>query len=454
MKDNNQASILIIDDEKDILDTLMHALSGIGYKIKGLSNSKIALKNIKNNNYDIVITDIMMPDISGLDIIKKVKESGKDTQIIVVTGFASLETAIKSIQYGVYDYIQKPFNIDEIRITVKNALDTLYLQRKNQILIQKIENMLVNIDLLYDISAILYQVSDIGIAMHIILDTIGEGLKIQKAAIMLSQGPENLFTIVQSTKLSNNITKQFKFHISDKIDNRTLSPTDISSFKISKGMLTISGKKIKIGTDINKCVLTPINFQDQLLGFIVTFYNMNGEMDEEKFKLLKMFSTQIAPIIHSSGSVSGNNIQSETSLTYTIRNKLDNRNNLPKPLSFSLIRIIIPDIPEKGINIKDVFANARKHISKNVNANCELVWQTMDTVLLVSPGVDLNTAEDYCINLKRILEKQGIFIKKKSPLSLVYSCTSYPQGGNDSSEIINSLWKRFFEELEKSKKVT
>ena len=150
MKDNKPASILIIDDEKDILDTLMHTLSGLGYKLKGLSNPKTALKNIKKDHFDLVITDIMMPNITGLDIIRKIKESKRDTQVIVVTGFASLETAIKSIQYGVYDYIQKPFNIDEIKITVKNALDTQNLQRRNKILIQKIENMLTNIDLLHD----------------------------------------------------------------------------------------------------------------------------------------------------------------------------------------------------------------------------------------------------------------------------------------------------------------
>ena len=78
----------------------------------------------------------------------------------------------------------------------------------------------------------------------------------------------------------------------------------------------------------------------------------------------------------------------------------------------------------------------------------------MDTVLLISPGTDIYTAEQYCINLKRELGKLGILKKKKNPLSLVYSCTSYPQDSKESSEIINSLWKKLFEEIEKSKKTT
>ena len=153
-------------------------------------------------------------------------------------------------------------------------------------------------------------------------------------------------------------------------------------------MIKIADKKIKIDSDIQECIFSPINYQDYLLGFIVAFFDLKSELGEEIIKLLKMFSTQIAPIIHSTKSKMKEKIISDTYFSQIIKNKLEEINSLPKPLSFAILRVIMSD---KAINIKDGISRLKGFIKKTINSKYELVWQTIDTALLISPGVDIYT---------------------------------------------------------------
>ena len=109
----DKITILLIDDEKLIVEMLTTFLSKKGFEITGLTDSREALECIKANTYDIVLTDLKMPDVSGMDIINAVKSSGKDIEMIIFTGYATIDSAIEAIRQGVYDYIKKPFNPDE-----------------------------------------------------------------------------------------------------------------------------------------------------------------------------------------------------------------------------------------------------------------------------------------------------------------------------------------------------
>ena len=123
-------SILVIDDEHIIVDILTTYLQNNGFVVTGLTDPQEALKYIGKENYDIVLTDLMMPHISGMDIMKAVKQTGHDTEVIIFTGFASIDTAIEAIQYGVYDYIRKPIELKEIKVVIDRAAEKLFLRRE------------------------------------------------------------------------------------------------------------------------------------------------------------------------------------------------------------------------------------------------------------------------------------------------------------------------------------
>lgn len=114
--------ILIIDDEKIALKNLEHLLLKDDYKIVSISNPKKALSFLEKTEPSLVITDLKMPEIDGLTILKKTKELYPYTEVILITGYASVDTAVEAMKIGAYNYIEKPYKIDKIRNIVREAL--------------------------------------------------------------------------------------------------------------------------------------------------------------------------------------------------------------------------------------------------------------------------------------------------------------------------------------------
>jgi len=114
-------SILIVDDEKNVVNLLDKMFKKQGYYTYCAYNGKEALDIIDRNQIDIIISDIRMPEIDGLSLLKKVKEIDPSIEFILITAFATLETAIEALRTGARDYITKPFNLEDIT----NAIDKI-----------------------------------------------------------------------------------------------------------------------------------------------------------------------------------------------------------------------------------------------------------------------------------------------------------------------------------------
>jgi len=120
--ENPIARILAVDDEKIILDSFRKTLVLAGYSIDTVEKGSEVLGLIRKNDYDFVFTDLKMPDMDGVDVTKAVKHLRPDIDVIVVTGYASIETAVETVKFGAVDYVQKPFTEDELLEFVKTAL--------------------------------------------------------------------------------------------------------------------------------------------------------------------------------------------------------------------------------------------------------------------------------------------------------------------------------------------
>ncbi len=115
-------TILIVDDEPNIIEVLEIALRDEGMDVHKSSSGQAALEMLREKEVDLVISDIKMPDLSGVDLLREAKQFAPDTGFIMITAFASTETAIEALQYGAYDYIIKPFRMEELRDIVHRAL--------------------------------------------------------------------------------------------------------------------------------------------------------------------------------------------------------------------------------------------------------------------------------------------------------------------------------------------
>lgn len=117
------ATILIIDDEKAIRKTLSEILSFEGYKIDEATDGEEGLKKFKEKTYDVVLSDIKMPRIDGLDFLQKATETNPDVPIIMISGHGNIETAVEAVKKGAYDFIQKPPDLNRLLITIRNAME-------------------------------------------------------------------------------------------------------------------------------------------------------------------------------------------------------------------------------------------------------------------------------------------------------------------------------------------
>ena len=131
-------SILIIDDEKAIRKTLAEILSYEGYKIEEAADGEEGLKKFSSTVFDVVLCDIKMPKMDGLEFLEKAREVNSDVPIVVISGHGNIETAVEAVKKGAFDYISKPPDLNRMLITLRNALDKQTLVTETKVLKRKV----------------------------------------------------------------------------------------------------------------------------------------------------------------------------------------------------------------------------------------------------------------------------------------------------------------------------
>ena len=135
---NTKARILVLDDESSMGEFMKIMLGKEGYQVTSEVSARKALQNIseanKQDRYSLVITDLMMPEMSGLEFLSEARKIDPDLDIIVMTAFGSIDTAVEALKKGANDYITKPFKIEEIKISIKKALEQKKIKKENKVL--------------------------------------------------------------------------------------------------------------------------------------------------------------------------------------------------------------------------------------------------------------------------------------------------------------------------------
>jgi len=132
--------VLIVEDEKLIRWSLRQKLSARGYQVTDVENGKAAFEAMNAGVYDLILLDYKLPDTTGLDILRKVRETDGDVVVIMMTAYSSIESAVDAIKLGAYDYITKPFDMDHVLRTADKALETTTLRREVRELRRHIEH--------------------------------------------------------------------------------------------------------------------------------------------------------------------------------------------------------------------------------------------------------------------------------------------------------------------------
>lgn len=135
------ADILIIDDEKAIRKALTEILSAEGYKTEEAGDGEEGLRKFKERSYDVVLCDIKMPKLDGIEFLQKATESNADVPVIMISGHGNIETAVDAVKKGAFDYISKPPDLNRMLITIRNAMDRSSLVTETKVLKRKVNRV-------------------------------------------------------------------------------------------------------------------------------------------------------------------------------------------------------------------------------------------------------------------------------------------------------------------------
>ncbi len=134
-------SILIVDDESSVRDSLYNWFIEDGYHVAVAEDAKSALKTLESESFDIVLADIKMPGMDGLEMLSRIKAIRKETIVIMMTAFATVETAVQALKEGAFDYVTKPFDPDDLSHLIRNASKQISLMEENEILKEKVVSL-------------------------------------------------------------------------------------------------------------------------------------------------------------------------------------------------------------------------------------------------------------------------------------------------------------------------
>ena len=122
--------LLVVDDERIIREGAERILKKEGWNVRTAENGEQGLELIRHETIHILLLDLMMPGVSGMEVLKEVRESQPQLHVIVVTGYATVENAVEAMKNGAYDFIPKPFTPDQLRIVVRRVLEMISLERE------------------------------------------------------------------------------------------------------------------------------------------------------------------------------------------------------------------------------------------------------------------------------------------------------------------------------------
>lgn len=140
-KNVSMPTILIIDDERAIRNVLKDILTNEGFKVEEAADGEEGLKKFQAGSFDVVLCDIKMPKLDGIEFLQKVIESGSDTPVIIISGHGNIETAVDAVKKGAFDYISKPPDLNRLLITIRNAMDKTTLVQETKVLKRKVSKV-------------------------------------------------------------------------------------------------------------------------------------------------------------------------------------------------------------------------------------------------------------------------------------------------------------------------
>ncbi len=274
-----KAKILIIDDETQISEWLAFKLEQQGHTAVTAPNGSEGIEKARQEKFDIAIIDIIMPEMSGIDVLDYLKKIDPDIEAIMVTGFGTMETAIESMRKGAYDYIGKPFIIEEMFMVVEKAIEKRQLKETIA---------------LYEISKAIVSTVEFDHLLKIIIDMTTAVLKSDDASLLLFDNKKKLYIAAASYDLNDEPRKKTRLAIGERIaawDAGVQQPLILAEgFGSEPWFKNIKGRK-----EIKSALIIPLIGKTNLLGILnINRVNVLKHFTQNDLHKANIFASQIA----------------------------------------------------------------------------------------------------------------------------------------------------------------
>lgn len=280
-------TILVCDDEKGIREGCRRILSSEGYTVDTAENGKLGMDKVKENSYDLVLVDLMMPVMGGLEMMEQVRQIDPGIILVVITGFATVETAVEAMKHGAYDYIPKPFNPDQLLAVINRGLDKRRLTIEKEKLREERDQRLL-------------EVASEKSKLHTIVNSMADGiLVINRERQLALWNPAVLKMLNVTGRVDSGVGMDYRKALRQKdlveVINKAFSP-DFSQYTIISEEVVLSGETPKTLMVILAGVRDE---KGENLGVVCTFRDISElkEVEEVKSQFVRMVAHEIrAPL--------------------------------------------------------------------------------------------------------------------------------------------------------------
>lgn len=270
-----KAKILLVDDDSSILESLSDFLTLEGFEVDTTNDGQDAINLISRNHYDLVISDIKMPHISGIGVLKAVKEKDNYIPVIMITGYASLDTAIEALRQGAYDYLSKPFDMERFIMIVERAIEQKRLADKNRELTDNLVNLnkqleekLKHIFALREVSRAISYISDLESILGAIVNVAREITKAGRVAVLLYDENSKELLIEIALGIDSEIIRKLRIKQGEGILGWVAEIKKPITDRQIKEKNLLRGDKDRQIVGEGEFVCNPILYQDKLFGIL------------------------------------------------------------------------------------------------------------------------------------------------------------------------------------------
>lgn len=302
-------NILVVDDDRVLLDLLRKVLEKFGFKVALAASGKDAIDQVQKFVPDVILLDIKMPGMDGITLLKKIKSHDPDVEVIIITGFASLDSAVEALKYGAFDYIKKPFdNLAQVVDAIRRAWERRRPRLEKRSLRTSLERTIYELKILYGISRTIGYCSDQKEITTRVLETLNQILGYDLAISMLVKGSEPeelLLQVVNPT--SSRFIEEAKRSLIDAFNSASRSNVSADTpFQKTLGRKNIRSRRntgqegqgaLRIAQNLNSFLNVPLMNNGNLVGMINLSSHLDRAFGPDDIRLIYTVASQVPPAI-------------------------------------------------------------------------------------------------------------------------------------------------------------